>query len=60
MATVGRKERKMEGAEAGTARWVEERRRRKVCKLAADRQMENARCGLRKVCGVSKGEYNGV
>lgn len=60
MGAEGRKERRTEGAEAGTARWVEERRRRKVCKLAAHRQMESARWGLRKVCRVSKGEYNGV
>lgn len=42
----GRKERKTEGAEAGIARWVEEKRRRKVCKLAADRQTESARWGF--------------
>lgn len=60
MGTLGRKESKMEGAEPGTARWAEESRKRKVCKLAAGVQMENARCGLRKVCGVSKREYNGV
>lgn len=55
MGAEGRKERKTEGAEAGIARWVEERRRRKVCKLAPDGQMESARWGLRKVCRVSKG-----
>lgn len=60
MGMLGRKESKMEGAEPGTSRWAEESRRRKVCKLAAGGQMENARCGLRKVCGVSKREYNGV
>lgn len=40
MGAGGRKERKTEGAEAGTARWVEERRGGKVCKLAADGKCE--------------------
>lgn len=60
MGAEGRKERKTEGAEAGTARRVKEKRRRKVCKLAADGQMESAMWGLSKVCRVSKVEYNGV
>lgn len=49
-----RKERKTEGVEAGMAG------RRKVCKLAADRQMESAMWSWPKVCRVRKGEYNGV
>lgn len=40
MGAEGRKERKIEGAEAGTGSWVEERRL-KVCKLAADGAMES-------------------
>lgn len=39
------KERKTEGVEAGTARWVEERGRSRVCKLAADKQMEKCKVG---------------
>lgn len=60
MAAEGRKERKTEGVEPGIARWAEERGRRRVCKLAADKQMESARWALSKVCRVRKGEYNGV
>lgn len=41
MGAEARKERKIEGAEAGTGSWVEERRRLKVCKLAADGAMES-------------------
>lgn len=58
MGTVLRKENESEGAEPGTARWVGGSSP-KVCNLAAEGRMENERCGLCKVCGVSEKGYDG-